>query len=145
MQSVLPKLVGAVVKWSRRGRIVPPTSTLEFYAGTKASRTCPFTGERRASTGFYSTPATLWRDRRRCCGRELRSEASRHCTRATLEARRQAGDRRGGMAPKHRNTKRRKRRKREPFVMRRWVKVTGESSRKVALWTMAVDVVEGTA
>ena len=29
-----------------------------------------------------------------------------------------------------------------PFVVRRWVEVAGESSRKVALWTKAVDVVE---
>ena len=97
VQSVLPKLVGAVVKWSRRGRIVLPTSTLEFYAGTKASRTCPFTGERRASY-------RLLLDALQRCGviggllRARTESSARVIVREATSGGRQAGDRRGGMA-----------------------------------------------
>lgn len=48
LQRVLPKLVGAVVKWSRNGRVVLPSTMLEVYAGSKASRRCPFTWEMRS-------------------------------------------------------------------------------------------------
>lgn len=142
MQSVLPKLVGAVVKWSRRGRIVLPTSTLEFYAGTKASRTCPFTGERRASY-------RLLLDALQRCGviGGVVAGANHGKRLASVYESNVGRDVKSVIVvaawPKHRNMTRKEAPwKRGPFVVRRWVKVAGESSRKVALWTKTVDVVE---
>lgn len=49
MQRAVPRLIGGVVKWSRGGKIALPSVAISRYAGTKASRPCPFTGEIRPS------------------------------------------------------------------------------------------------
>jgi len=49
MQRAVPRIIGGIVKWSRNGKIAIPSSAIERYAGTKASRRCPWTGETRSS------------------------------------------------------------------------------------------------
>ena len=142
MQSVLPKLVGAVVKWTRRGRIVLPTSTLEFYAGTKASRTCPFTGERRASYRLLLEAlqrfgviggVVVGAVHGKRLASVYESNVGQDVKPVVVVA----------AWPQHHNVKRAEAPwKRAPFVVRRWVEVAGESSPKVALCARPVDVVE---
>lgn len=45
LRASLPRLVGAVMKWSRDGRIALPTATLEAYCKTRQAKRCPWTGK----------------------------------------------------------------------------------------------------
>ena len=148
MQRTLPRLIGGVVKWSRGGRIVIPASTLERYAGTRRSRKCPFTWESRPSYkilldalqrfGVLGGIAVVSNREARVAavyesnvGRDLVVGVERAEAPKVVVASWPKGSGRKE-APW----------RREPFVVRRWVRVMGESSRKVALWPKAVDVVQ---
>lgn len=49
IRSTLPILVGAIMHWSRNGKIAIPTATVSEYAGTKKSKVDPIDGKKKPS------------------------------------------------------------------------------------------------